>query len=96
MEPLQTNVTGVKDIAAGGPFSIILKGKLQDQWYFIYRVTMLTYIMSENGTVYSCGYAALGLGENTIETLEPKLVPFDEEVTKIFATQDMAAALTGN
>lgn len=51
--------------------------------------------MKENGQVFSCGYGGLGLGETTIETLEPSQVHIDEKVVKIFATQDMAAALTG-
>lgn len=57
---------------------------------------MLISFILENGAVYSCGYGALGLGGDTIETLEPRLIPFDEEVTKIYAIQDMAAAITGN
>ncbi|KAH8554383.1 regulator of chromosome condensation 1/beta-lactamase-inhibitor protein II [Umbelopsis sp. PMI_123] len=73
LEPLETNISEVIDIAAGGPFSIILK---------------------ENGQVYSCGYGALGLGQDTIETLDPKPVKIEEKVTKIFATQDMAAAIS--
>lgn len=55
----------------------------------------LTNVDEENGQVFSCGYGGLGLGETTIENLEPSQVHIDEKVVKIFATQDMAAALTG-
>ncbi|KAG2173415.1 hypothetical protein INT44_008767 [Umbelopsis vinacea] len=73
LEPLETGISDVVDIAAGGPFSIILKG---------------------NGEVYSCGYGALGSGKGIIETLEPRRVQIDEKITKIFAVQDMAAAIS--
>jgi alpha-tubulin suppressor-like RCC1 family protein len=95
LEPLETNVTGVKDIAAGGPFSIILKGKKYWSLRLKVGVVILISFILENGTVYGCGYGAVGLGDDIIETLEPTLIPFDEEVTRIFATQDMAAAITG-
>lgn len=45
--------------------------------------------------MFSCGYGAVGLGKGTIETLELSPVHIDEKVIKVFATQDMAAAITG-
>lgn len=52
-------------------------------------------ISKDDGQVYSCGYGALGLGNGKIETLEPMRVQIDEKVVKIFAVQDMAAAISG-
>lgn len=64
----------VMDVAAGGPFSIIL---------------------TEDGHIYSCGYGALGLGPEMIESLELKEIKGLEKVVKVYASTDYAAALTG-
>lgn len=63
------------DIAAGGPFSVIL---------------------TRDGNVYTCGYGALGLGKETIQTLELSLVKEleNKQIVKVFATTDYAAAIT--
>lgn len=52
-------------------------------------------ISKDDGQVYSCGYGALGLGKDKIEALEPMRVQIDEKIVKIFAVQDMAAAISG-
>lgn len=74
MEPLQVNFQDVKDIAAGGPFSVIL---------------------TNDGYVHTCGYGALGLGKDTIQTLELKQVNGLKNINRVFATTDYAAAISG-
>ncbi|RCH87809.1 Williams-Beuren syndrome chromosome region 16 protein [Rhizopus azygosporus] len=73
LEPLKVNMGRVMDVAAGGPFSIVL---------------------TEDGHVYSCGYGALGLGPEMIESLELKEIKGLEKVVKVYASTDYAAALT--
>ncbi|EPB88986.1 hypothetical protein HMPREF1544_04247 [Mucor circinelloides 1006PhL] len=75
LEPLEiTNVEGqVVDIAAGGPFSVLL---------------------TKDGNVYTCGYGALGLGKDTIQTLESTQVKGLLDVAKVYAATDYAAAIT--
>ncbi|KAI8350155.1 regulator of chromosome condensation 1/beta-lactamase-inhibitor protein II [Blakeslea trispora] len=75
LEPLSIDFNCVIDIAAGGPFSVLLtRGK----------------------TVYTCGYGALGLGQDTLQTLEPKEVKGLEDIVKVYATTDYAAAITAS
>lgn len=74
MEPLEIKIEDVKDIAAGGPFSVIL---------------------TNEGNVYTCGYGALGLGKETIQTLELSQVKGLKNINRVFATTDYAAALSG-
>ncbi|CAO3702618.1 unnamed protein product [Rhizopus stolonifer] len=75
LEPLEIKLNGVKDVAAGGPFSVFL---------------------TSDGLVYTCGYGALGLGFETLETLELKKVEGLDNIVKIFATTDYAAALSAD
>jgi alpha-tubulin suppressor-like RCC1 family protein len=56
------------DIAAGGPFSVIL---------------------TKEGRVFTCGYGG------GFETLEPKPINNLDNVIKIYAATDYAAAITG-
>ncbi|KAG1504675.1 hypothetical protein G6F52_012162 [Rhizopus delemar] len=46
------------------------------------------------GQVYTCGYGALGLGPEMIESLKLEKVKGLEQVSKIYASTDYAAALT--
>ncbi|CAO3619255.1 unnamed protein product [Cunninghamella echinulata] len=63
----------VIDMAAGGPFSVIL---------------------TDDGKVYTCGYGSLGLGTDIIETLSIKQVNGLNNISKVFAATDYAAALS--
>ncbi|KAI9318649.1 regulator of chromosome condensation 1/beta-lactamase-inhibitor protein II [Dichotomocladium elegans] len=73
LEPIELEHSGVIDIAAGGPFSVVL---------------------TEDGSVHTCGYGALGLGEGVIETLKLQRIPGLSNVQRVFATTDYAAAIT--
>ncbi|KAI8364461.1 regulator of chromosome condensation 1/beta-lactamase-inhibitor protein II [Choanephora cucurbitarum] len=50
--------------------------------------------LTKGGNVYTCGYGALGLGNNAIQTLEPKEIKELKEIKKIYASTDYAAAIT--
>ncbi|KAI8049434.1 regulator of chromosome condensation 1/beta-lactamase-inhibitor protein II [Gilbertella persicaria] len=73
LEPLEIHVSDVVDIAAGGPFSVLL---------------------TKDGNVHTCGYGALGLGQDTIQTLELKQIEGLNRISKVYATTDYAAAIT--
>ncbi|KAI9485241.1 MAG: regulator of chromosome condensation 1/beta-lactamase-inhibitor protein II [Benjaminiella poitrasii] len=74
LEPLEIKVQEeVVDIAAGGPFSVLL---------------------TKDGCVHTCGYGALGLGENSFQTLEMTTIEGLRDIRKVFATTDYAAAIT--
>ncbi|KAL1925587.1 uncharacterized protein VTP21DRAFT_470 [Calcarisporiella thermophila] len=52
-------------------------------------------VLTDEGRIYTCGYGALGLGDEVIETLKPTLVKgIEDRVVKIYATTDYAAAIT--
>lgn len=55
---------------------------------------MLTRALSEDGKVHTCGYGALGLGKDMIETLKPTQVPGLSDITRVYATTDFAAAIS--
>ncbi|KAI8340746.1 regulator of chromosome condensation 1/beta-lactamase-inhibitor protein II [Chlamydoabsidia padenii] len=63
----------IVDIAAGGPFSVIL---------------------TQDGSVYTCGYGSLGLGKEALETLTPRKVKGLGRAIRVFAATDYAAAIT--
>lgn len=74
MEPLEIKaVEDVIDVAAGGPFSVLL---------------------TKDGNVHTCGYGALGLGKDIIQTLKCTQIEGLSNVAKIFAATDYAAAIT--
>ncbi|KAI8147966.1 regulator of chromosome condensation 1/beta-lactamase-inhibitor protein II [Fennellomyces sp. T-0311] len=75
LQPIRLEHRGIVDIAAGGPFSVVL---------------------AEDGTVHTCGYGALGLGRDTIETLTLQRIPGLPEIEKVFATTDFAAAVAAS
>ncbi|KAI8970324.1 regulator of chromosome condensation 1/beta-lactamase-inhibitor protein II [Mycotypha africana] len=52
--------------------------------------------LKDNGKVYTCGYGALGLGKDTLQTLQLTEVDGLENVERIYAATDYAAALTAN
>ncbi|KAI8992662.1 regulator of chromosome condensation 1/beta-lactamase-inhibitor protein II [Pilobolus umbonatus] len=75
LEPLMIDAKDVIDIAAGGPFSIIL---------------------TTDGKVHTCGYGALGLGEGLIESLELRCIQELDNIVRIYATTDYAAAISAS
>ncbi|KAI9263200.1 regulator of chromosome condensation 1/beta-lactamase-inhibitor protein II [Phascolomyces articulosus] len=72
LQPILLEHRGIIDIAAGGPFSVIL---------------------CEDGSVHTCGYGALGLGKETIETLQLQRIRNLPPIKKVFAATDYAAAI---
>ncbi|CDH51642.1 williams-beuren syndrome chromosomal region 16protein homolog [Lichtheimia corymbifera JMRC:FSU:9682] len=75
LEPVVLEHRGITDIAAGGPFSVVL---------------------TDDGAVHTCGYGALGLGKDIIETLSLKRIPGLKDIKRVFATTDYAAAITAS
>lgn len=51
-------------------------------------------LLTKDGNVYTCGYGALGLGKDKIQTLESTQVKGLSNVAKVFAATDYAAAIT--
>lgn len=52
-------------------------------------------LLTKDGFVHTCGYGALGLGKDTLQSLELNRVEGLSNIAKIFATTDYAAAITG-
>ncbi|KAI9490967.1 regulator of chromosome condensation 1/beta-lactamase-inhibitor protein II [Zychaea mexicana] len=75
LQPIRLEHRGIVDIAAGGPFSVVL---------------------AEDGSVHTCGYGALGLGRDTIETLSLQRIRDLPQIQKVFATTDFAAAVAAS
>ncbi len=55
----------------------------------------LSVFLDHLGQVYTCGYGALGLGPEIIESLKLEKIKGLKQVSKIYASTDYAAALTG-
>ncbi|KAI7851685.1 regulator of chromosome condensation 1/beta-lactamase-inhibitor protein II [Circinella umbellata] len=72
LQPTLLEHRGIIDIAAGGPFSVVL---------------------AEDGSVHTCGYGALGLGKDTIETLSLQRIRNLPRIKKVFAATDYAGAV---
>lgn len=53
-------------------------------------------ILTKGGHVFTCGYGALGLGKEVIQTLEASEVRelSDKQIIKVVATTDYAAAIS--
>src|SRR3954447_18980030 len=52
-------------------------------------------ILPVKGEVHVCGYGALGLGRDIVESLRPKKIDGLTAITKVFAATDYAAAILG-
>ncbi|KAI8379195.1 regulator of chromosome condensation 1/beta-lactamase-inhibitor protein II [Radiomyces spectabilis] len=73
LDPVRVDASHVVDIAAGGPFSVVL---------------------TDDGRVHTCGFGALGLGPERLESLVLAEVAGLSNIRRVYATTDYAAALS--